>query len=75
MPVMRYNFPCHHCGLDTPAGPKGLFLPNEPARNLPARMIPLCRECVKRIEAMQTEHAARAAVPSRDRLSELVFDY
>lgn len=75
MPVIRYNFPCHHCGIDTPAGPKGLFLPTEPARDLPARMIPLCRKCVKRIEAMRTEHAASAAVPPRDPLSELVFDY
>lgn len=75
MPIMRYNFPCHHCGLDTPAGPKALFLPTEPARNLPARMTPLCRKCLKRIEVMQTEHAASAAIPSGDPLSELVFDY
>ena len=75
MPVIRYNFPCHHCGIDTPASPKGLFLPTEPARNLPARMIPLCKKCLDRIEAMQNEHAASAAVPPLDPLSDLVFDY
>lgn len=75
MPTIRYNFPCHHCGRPTPAGPQGLFLPTELARDLPARLIPLCKKCLARIQALPAEHAASAAVPSRDRLSELIFDH